>query len=68
MMDVIGYFNEGVEQYRGAQFVKALDRFQKALDRHPRDALTAIYIERCRLLIANPPGDVWDGVWYMTEK
>ncbi|MEJ0071637.1 MAG: GAF domain-containing protein [Pseudomonadota bacterium] len=68
MMDVLGYFNEGIEHYRGAQFAKALDRFQKALDRHPRDALTATYIERCRHLVDHPPGDIWDGVWYMTEK
>jgi adenylate cyclase len=68
MMDVLGYFNEGVEHYRGARFAKAIDRFQKALDRHPRDTLTEIYIERCRHFIDSPPGDIWDGVWYMTEK
>jgi len=68
MMDVIGYFNEGIEHYRGGQFAKAIDRFQKALARHARDDLTATYIERCRHLIDNPPGDIWDGVWYMTEK
>ncbi|MBV8167448.1 MAG: adenylate/guanylate cyclase domain-containing protein, partial [Alphaproteobacteria bacterium] len=68
MMDVLGYFNEGIQLYRAAQFAKATERFQKALDRHPTDTLTDIYLERCAHFVANPPGDIWDGVWYMTEK
>jgi adenylate cyclase len=68
MMDVLGYFNEGVAHYRGGRFAQAIDRFQKARDRHPRDDLTTTYIDRCRQLIDHPPGEIWDGVWYMTEK
>jgi len=68
MMDVIGYFNEGMQHYRAGRFSKAADQFQQALDRHERDALTATYIARCRYLIDHPPGDGWNGVWIMTEK
>ena len=68
MMDVIGYFNEGMEHYRAGRFDKSIGRFRQALDRNERDALTATYIDRCRYLIDHPPGDDWAGVWIMTEK
>jgi adenylate cyclase len=68
MMDVIGYFSEGMQHYRAGRFAKAIDQFQQALDRHQRDALTATYIDRCRYLIDHPPGDDWCGVWVMTGK
>jgi adenylate cyclase len=68
MMDVIGYFNEAMQHYRAGRFAKAIDQFQQALSRHPRDALTTTYVERCRYLIDRPPGDSWNGVWVMTEK
>jgi adenylate cyclase len=67
-MDVIGYFNEGMEHYRAGRFAKSIERFQQALDRHDRDALTATYIDRCRYLIEHPPGPDWSGVWVMTEE
>ena len=68
MMDAIGCFNEGMQHYRSGRFSKAIDQFQHALERHPRDALAVTYVERCRYLLENPPGDGWNGVWVMTEK
>jgi len=67
-MDVVNYFNEGIEHYRKANWDKASDRFARCLDFHPADALSATYIERCRVLAANPPAGDWDGVWVMTQK
>jgi len=68
MMDVIGYFDAGMEHYRAGRFARAIERFEQALDRHDRDKLTATYIDRCRFLLEHPPGDDWQGVWVMTEK
>jgi adenylate cyclase len=34
----------------------------------PKDKLSAMYVERCRHFMENPPGDDWNGVWTMTEK
>jgi len=67
-MDVVNYFNEGVTLYRDADWDKAADRFARCLEFHPGDALSALYIERCRHLAANPPGDDWNGAWVMTGK
>lgn len=67
LMSVVGYFSEGLQRYRAADFSAAILQFERALAKHPRDRLSASYIERCRHLLANPPTD-WDGVWVMTEK
>lgn len=67
LMEVVGYFSEGLQRYRAADFGAAIDRFERALARNPRDRLSATYIERCRHLQRNPPSD-WHGVWVMTEK
>jgi len=68
LMDVVSYFNEGIRNYRSARFPDAVAQFEKALHRHPRDKLSATYIERCQYLTANPPGEDWNGVWVMTQK
>jgi adenylate cyclase len=68
LMDVVSYFNEGVQHYRSARFSDAAAQFDRALLRHPRDKLSATYIERCRYFEAHPPGEDWNGVWVMTQK
>jgi adenylate cyclase len=68
IMDVVSYFNEGMQHYRAARFEKAIGQFSKALGCNPNDKLSALYIERCRHLSRHPPGDSWNGVWIMTHK
>ena len=57
-MDVVSYFNEGMQHYRAARFEKAIGQFSKALECNPNDKLSALYIERCRHLSRHPPGEV----------
>jgi len=68
LMDVVNYFDDGIRHYRAAQWDKASDRFSRCLEFHPGDTLSATYVERCRSLAANPPGEGWNGAWIMTEK
>lgn len=68
LMDVVNYFGDGVRHYRKADFEKASSRFARCLELHPGDTLSAIYVERCRSLAANPPGADWNGAWVMSEK
>jgi adenylate cyclase len=68
MMDVVSYFNDGMQHYRAAHFSKAIGQFEKALACHPNDRLASAYIERCDYLTKHPPGDGWNGVWVMTQK
>lgn len=68
LMDVVGYFKEGLHHYRKANWTKAIGNFEEALKLHPKDRLSEIYIDRCQHLIEQPPADDWDGVWVMKEK
>jgi adenylate cyclase len=68
MMDVIGYFSEGMTYYRNRNFEKSISRFEEALRRNPSDKLSQTYTDRCRFLLDNPPPENWHGVWEMHEK
>jgi len=68
MMEAVNYFNEGIRNYRGARFDKSAKLFSEALRLNPEDKLARMYIERCELLIKQPPEGEWDGVWKMTSK
>jgi len=68
MMDVMGYFADGIRKYRRASFTDAIRDFERCLAANPHDALSQTYIDRCHTLMAHPPGDDWTGVWIMKEK
>ncbi|RED46214.1 GAF domain-containing protein [Aestuariispira insulae] len=68
LMDVVGHFNEGVIHYRKQEWDQAKTSFHKALKANAEDALSNIYLDRVDHMLAEPPGDDWDGVWVMTSK
>ncbi len=68
MIEVLGYFNSGIEYYNEARWDKATQQFQQALAGNPNDVCSKMYIERCAELAANPPEGEWDGVWVFTSK
>lgn len=68
LMDTVNYFNEGVAQYRGGNWDKAISNFNEALKANPSDKLSKTYIDRCEVLKDVPPEGEWDGVWVMTSK
>ena len=68
LLDVVQYFNEGVQHYRKAGWHAATQRFKRCLQLNPADALSQTYIERCQIMAANPPDRDWNGVWVMKEK
>jgi len=68
LMEAIGAFTEGLARYRAAEFERAADWFQKALDANPGDNVSSLYLDRCRRLLKSPPPAEWEGVWVMSEK
>jgi adenylate cyclase len=68
LMDVVNYFEDGMEHYRNADWEKAEDRFNRCLELNPVDALSRLYVERCQVLSATPPPEDWNGVWVMEHK
>jgi adenylate cyclase len=66
--EVLGHFAEGLEQYRAFRFPEAIRSFQRALQAHPEDFLSKLYVQRCENLLVHPPREDWDGVFQMTHK
>jgi len=61
-------YEEGLRLYRQRDFAAALQRFETCLLTAPDDDLCAIYRQRCKALLADPPDANWNGVYVMTKK
>ncbi|MEQ1665450.1 MAG: adenylate/guanylate cyclase domain-containing protein, partial [Bdellovibrionales bacterium] len=61
-------FEEAYQLYLSKKFEKAIETFEKALQKYELDETSKIYIERCQDLIINPPPPDWDGVFVMKTK
>ncbi len=61
-------FADSVQLYRSGNFSDAQDRFTSIMNDYPDDPVCRLYIGRCHLYLANPPGDNWDGVFTMKTK
>jgi adenylate cyclase len=57
----ISGYEVGLAAYRARNFTNAISLFEKVLSVRD-DPPTRIMIERCRTLLANPPGDEWEPV------
>ena len=69
LMETVNHFNSGIQHYKGGRFETAITAFEEALKRNPKDRICDTYVERCKVLIAQPPEEgKWDGVWVMTSK
>lgn len=67
LADVVNHFRDGTAAYQRGDWDRAIDCFRLSLRAHPSDPISAMYVERCEQLRAQPPS-AWDGVWIMTEK
>lgn len=67
-LELVRLFHQGFELYHARQFEKAIEAFNQALQTHPDDAVTHLYIERCQDYLKEPPPENWDGVFTMTSK
>ncbi len=61
-------YNKGLELYRDKKFEESISYFEKALELIPDDGPSAMYIDRCKEYIKNPPPENWDGVFVMKTK
>jgi adenylate cyclase len=64
----LSHFAEGRKHYRNRDFVTALKYFDAAFNSDPTDAVSDVFVTRCRELIENPPAEGWDGVFVMKTK
>lgn len=68
MSDAMGHFRDALTKYRNRDFAGARALFQKVLAIHAADKAAQLYVERCDLLINDPPPADWGGVWVMDHK
>lgn len=65
---LLEHFNKGFQLYHERNFAEAKSEFIKALEVHPEDPVSKLYIQRCDDYIADPPAEDWDGVYVMKTK
>ena len=68
LIDALGYFRDGLAKYRLGRWSEAEAFFSQVLSLNPADESAKLYVERCRYLAENPPGESWNGVWVMESK
>jgi len=61
-------FAAALALYQAARFTDALSAFLEIAALHPADGPTALYVERCREFLHDPPPPGWDGVYRMKTK
>jgi class 3 adenylate cyclase/CHASE2 domain-containing sensor protein len=61
-------FARAVECFERRRFVQAAELFSAIVKVLGEDKPSLIYLELCRSLLSNPPGDDWDGAVRLTEK
>ncbi|MDA0905935.1 MAG: CHASE2 domain-containing protein [Verrucomicrobia bacterium] len=75
--DCLDCFQQGIDKYLAQDWTGALNLFEKAKEMEPnkpgvtpgvKDNPSMILIDRCKVMMENPPGDDWDGVYVMTTK
>ena len=67
-IDLVGMFTEAFNTYREGKFGEAEGKFIEILGNFPNDGPSAIYRERCRQYILEPPPPDWTGVYVAKEK
>ncbi len=68
LSNLIDVYHKGLKLYRERKFKEAIKYFEEALKIRPDDGPSNLYIERCKMLVKDPPPADWDGVFTMTTK
>ncbi len=61
-------YEDAILLYRRQEFAAAVRLLEECQKTDPSDRLVALYLERCRELLAAAPAADWDGVKLMTTK
>lgn len=61
-------WEQAIKLYESKNYNDALKGFQSLFKKDPEDKVAALYIERSKKFIAEPPEADWDGVFNLTQK
>jgi class 3 adenylate cyclase/CHASE2 domain-containing sensor protein len=67
-LQVVDLFTEGVNKYRERHWDEAISLFEQGLELDPNEGPCAVYIDRCKDFIDNPPPEDWDAVHNLDSK
>jgi adenylate cyclase len=67
-VELLQEFAKGLAAYREREWDSAERQFRRCLELNPKDAPSALYLERIATLRTKPPPGDWDGVWRFTHK
>jgi adenylate cyclase len=65
--DALPHFDAGLNAYRNRDFSAAKTLFETSYS-IGGDRPSRLFLDRCQILLEQPPGSDWDGVWKMTSK
>lgn len=69
LQDMVGHYQEGLDQYLKGNWDQAIARFEKAIQaKTMKDKSSSMLITRCKDYKINPPGKDWDGVFTRETK
>ncbi len=67
-VELLQEFDKGLAAYREREWDAAVQQFQRCLKINPKDAPSAVYVERIATLRKEPLPADWGGVWRITHK
>lgn len=65
---VIEHYHKARQHYLKREFPMAMAEFGQVLSINKSDKAASLHLERCQHWLLNPPPDVWDGSWALSEK
>jgi len=66
--DIAGHYTKAMSMYKIQNWGTAVEYFNKVLEKIPDDYISAMYVERCRNFMKNPPPEGWDGTLDLHSK
>ena len=67
-ISLVDMYYKALELYFNGDFAKALEAFEKIIEKFGNDRPSAIMAERCRQYLRNPPAPPWNGVYVAQDK
>ncbi|MCZ8154961.1 MAG: adenylate/guanylate cyclase domain-containing protein [Leptospira sp.] len=69
ILDSTGLYEEGFKLYLARNWKSAITKFEESSKaKGQKDKAVEMLIERCQFYLADPPEDMWDGVFTRTHK
>lgn len=66
--EMLNHYQKGFQYYLSRNWDWAINQFRQALQIHPADGPSRLYLLRCQEFLQHPPPEDWDGVFTLKTK